>query len=207
MLLVYHEGEWKQFHELKSIPELGDSPNRIDATSLESETREYIAGLSDQGDFAFTLNAMPVNATESNVALVRSLSRTTVYPFKWKSPRLGIEMTWNAEFSYRFGAGVVDSVRDLIIALIPHSKPVESVIQSTYTLQYNANGGTGSVPQSQTGVANGTAVTVAQHGALTKTGASFGYWNTKADGTGASYDENDCITMYGDVTLYAIWSE
>lgn len=39
-----------------------------------------------------------------------------------------------------------------------------------------------------------------------KTGYDFKEWNTKADGTGASYEEGDETAFTEDTTLYAIWT-
>lgn len=207
-LLVLVNTEWKQIHELKSVPEIGDSPNKIDATSLESEVKEYINGLADQQDMDFVFNAMPVGSENSNVDLLMSLSRTTIYDFCWKSPRLGIQMVWKAEFTYKYGAGEVDSVRELTVSLIPHSKPVESAITATYSLTYNTNGGSGTAPTSKSGIKNGEIVTVSAKGSMTGPSGktTFGGWNTASDGSGYGYDEGDAIVMYRDVTLYAIWS-
>lgn len=205
MLLVNVNGDWKQIHELKSVPELGETPNRIDATSLESEVREYIGGLADQGDFEFTFNAMPVNAPNSNIALMMGLNRKQTYDFIWRSPRLGVQMLWTAEFNYRFGAGEVDSVRDFIIALVPHSKPVESLISKTYTIKFNSNGGSGSMSDIAN-IPNGTEKDI-PNCTFTNTGKTFVFWNTREDRSGESYDANDKITVYSDVTLYAIWSD
>lgn len=42
---------------------------------------------------------------------------------------------------------------------------------------------------------------------FTKTGYTFKEWNTKADGTGTSYKDEEKITITENITLYAIWEE
>ncbi|MDD6396637.1 MAG: InlB B-repeat-containing protein [Firmicutes bacterium] len=76
-----------------------------------------------------------------------------------------------------------------------------------YKVTYDANGATsGSVPQDNTRYLGGESVTVAEKGSLAKTDCTFKEWNTKANGTGTSYNENDVFNMpSSDVTLYAIW--
>ncbi|MGN0473749.1 MAG: InlB B-repeat-containing protein, partial [Acutalibacteraceae bacterium] len=76
-----------------------------------------------------------------------------------------------------------------------------------YKVKYDANGATsGSVPQDNTQYLGGENVTVAEKGSLAKTDCTFKEWNTKANGTGTGYNENDVFTMpSSDVTLYAIW--
>jgi uncharacterized repeat protein (TIGR02543 family) len=73
-----------------------------------------------------------------------------------------------------------------------------------YSITYYANGASGTVPSAQTVAAN-TIVNAAWQGALTYEGKTFTGWNTKADGTGASYAAGSSLTVTGDVTLYAQW--
>lgn len=76
--------------------------------------------------------------------------------------------------------------------------------QITYTISYNANGGSGA-PSSQTG-ASGSAQTISNT-APTWTGYTFGGWNTSAAGTGTSYLAGASTTMpVGGLTLYAKWT-
>jgi uncharacterized repeat protein (TIGR02543 family) len=72
----------------------------------------------------------------------------------------------------------------------------------TCTLEYHANGGTGTVPDSQT-TDTGAAVTVAGPDGLSYPGKSFTGWAT---GNGKSFAPGDQIKMDFDYTLYAQWS-
>jgi uncharacterized protein YjdB len=76
-------------------------------------------------------------------------------------------------------------------------------------LSYNPNGATsGSCPENIS-VAIGTQIKVsANSGGLMRTGFSFLGWNTKADGSGIPYFENDDITMESSgINLYAQWAK
>lgn len=77
------------------------------------------------------------------------------------------------------------------------------------TVAYDGNGGeSGGVPADENLYeAGGTASVLGNPGALEKTGFSFKGWNTKADGSGTTYDEDDSITVdgMGHITLYAVW--
>ncbi|MCD7947697.1 MAG: S-layer homology domain-containing protein [Oscillospiraceae bacterium] len=78
---------------------------------------------------------------------------------------------------------------------------------TTYSVTYNANGGTGSYRDS--GISSGTSYSVLSG---TDTGISYsGYtlrgWNTSADGTGTSYAVGDTVTIRSSITLYAVWTE
>lgn len=78
-----------------------------------------------------------------------------------------------------------------------------------YTVTYDANGGTGTVPVDQNSpyVIN-SEVTILDKGELTKEDHDFAGWNTLADGTGTSYAAGDKIDqLTGNVILYAQWTE
>ena len=73
---------------------------------------------------------------------------------------------------------------------------------ATYTLKYDANLGSGSMP-SATYYDQDTA-TVANND-FVRIGYSFVSWNTAADKSGTTYVPGASLTMTGDVTLYAQW--
>ena len=83
-----------------------------------------------------------------------------------------------------------------------------------FSVTYNINGGTGTIPEDTTVYKTGDTVTVLAADSLfidDVVDRYFVYWNTRADGSGAVYVPND--TNYdtsftvgaGDVTLYAIY--
>ena len=72
----------------------------------------------------------------------------------------------------------------------------------SYTLTYDSNGGTGA-PSAQTVTKGGTIVIPST--VPTRSGYTFNGWNTKADGSGDSYDKGNSITLNSNVTLYAEW--
>ena len=71
-----------------------------------------------------------------------------------------------------------------------------------YTVTYNANGGTGTMVNSDYtyGVSKELSVNT-----FTKEGYTFKCWNTKVDGTGINYTDKQSITISEDLTLYAQW--
>ncbi len=76
-----------------------------------------------------------------------------------------------------------------------------------YTVKFDANGGSGTM-QSQTYVYDSAATLPAN--TLTRTGYVFAGWNTKADGSGTSYEDKSQIknltaTSGATVNLYAQW--
>jgi uncharacterized repeat protein (TIGR02543 family) len=76
-----------------------------------------------------------------------------------------------------------------------------------YTVTYDGNGGTGTAP-TESDKAAGETFTAADNTFVAPSGKQFKEWNTKADGTGESYQPGETITMPGsDLTLYAIWED
>ena len=76
-----------------------------------------------------------------------------------------------------------------------------------YVVEYNANGGTGSVVDGNSPYASGaTAKAMHADGLTAPASKTFSKWNTKPDGSGDDYDPGDDITVNANVTLYAIWA-
>jgi uncharacterized protein (TIGR02145 family)/uncharacterized repeat protein (TIGR02543 family) len=75
----------------------------------------------------------------------------------------------------------------------------------TYTVTFDVNGGSGTVPSAQT-VNAGSSITLPSQGSLTRTGYTFGGWNANSGGTGTNYDAGSSYTVNGNVMLYAKWS-
>lgn len=71
---------------------------------------------------------------------------------------------------------------------------------------YNGNGdGVSNVPKDDADYEYEDDVTVLGEGSMTRTGYEFIAWDTKADGTGITYEEDDTFDITEDITLYAQW--
>ena len=75
-------------------------------------------------------------------------------------------------------------------------------ISAEYTITFDSNTGTG-VMNSQ--VMSYNVGTMLSSNEFTREGYAFDKWNTKADGTGISYNNSEEVTNLGDLTLYAQW--
>lgn len=80
--------------------------------------------------------------------------------------------------------------------------PLES-----YSLSYNANGGTGTVPaESEHFLTTGSVTVQGNTGPVTKPGFTYAGWNTKADGSGTTYAPGAVVTLNSaNIVLYAQW--
>ena len=75
----------------------------------------------------------------------------------------------------------------------------------TFTVRFNANSGSGTVPGPVT-VKAGKSITLPGGSGLSRDGHVFGGWNTQAAGTGTNYNADDSYAVTGNVTLYAKWN-
>ncbi|MCL2193819.1 MAG: InlB B-repeat-containing protein, partial [Treponema sp.] len=74
---------------------------------------------------------------------------------------------------------------------------------ATFTVTFNANGGTGTVPAQST--AQDSGMTLPGQGNLTRSGHTFGGWNISASGTGENFGAGTTFTPAGNTTLFARW--
>ena len=73
----------------------------------------------------------------------------------------------------------------------------------TYTITYNANGGTGTMA---TQMADASSAITLTANSFTRTGYTFSGWATSASGTVVYADQASINVGTSDVTLYAVWS-
>ena len=76
---------------------------------------------------------------------------------------------------------------------------------TAYTVTYSINGGTGTVPAVQS-VNIGSSVTLAGGNGFTRSGFTFGGWNTSTAGTGTNYSAGAAFTPTANIVLYARWN-
>ena len=75
---------------------------------------------------------------------------------------------------------------------------------TSYTVTFNSNGGSGTV-SSMTANA-GSSITLPGGSGLSRSGYTFGGWNTNSSGTGTNYNAGASFTVNANTTLYAKWN-
>ena len=75
----------------------------------------------------------------------------------------------------------------------------------TYTLTYDANGGTGAVPTDSNKYAKGTYAQVVSGSGLTKEGMTFLGWSTDQNAVSPAYYPGGSVKINDNTTLYAVW--
>ena len=80
----------------------------------------------------------------------------------------------------------------------------DKINPEAFTLDYNANGGEGTMNDTDSPYVKNSQAKVLDN-EFTRSNYRFTGWNTKADGTGDSYKAGDVIKMTANMTLYAQW--
>lgn len=83
------------------------------------------------------------------------------------------------------------------------AKPGNNVVFSKYTVRYHPNGGKGKTIE--VSVDAGTEYTIKDQGYI-RDYYAFDGWNSKSDGLGTNYSNEEAINVINDITLYAKWS-
>lgn len=102
---------------------------------------------------------------------------------------------------YSYGRRII-GMQDFTVKMVGTNLDEEYVDK---TITYKANGGTGSDVEETYAVADQVTLLNENDSQFVKSGYSIAYWNTKADGTGKTYLLDQSITLWKDLTLYAIW--
>lgn len=118
--------------------------------------------------------------------------------FTWTTPKdfIGIE-------------SVIFRVTDNGYPPLSDSQTVYINVQTSFSIIYKGNGSTGGAApvDTHTYVQGAKVVVLGNTGALLNTGNNFAGWNTKADGSGASFSAGDTLTVGpANDTLFAKWT-
>lgn len=104
---------------------------------------------------------------------------------------------------YAFGKEYL-GLLDVSVKLVATNRDKVGLINTNFTITYNANGGSGTVASQS--AKWGDNLDIATSSGLSYSGKTFKEWNTKANGVGGSrYMPNQHKTMWENMTLYAIW--
>ena len=113
----------------------------------------------------------------------------------------GYATSAGGNIAYQTGGSYTPSTTTGSVTLFAKCTP------NTYTVTYNGNGNTDGSTITSTHTYN-VEKTLTKNG-FTKTGYTFAGWNTKADGSGTNYEDEESVTNLvasGNFNLYAIWA-
>ena len=182
------------------------------ATTDNAAVAQYQAGGSYTDDASVTLYAVwkavytvtydanggtgaPASQTKTEGA---ALKLSTTEPTRTGYKFLGWATTDNAAVAqYQAGGSYTDDANVTLYA-------VWSKVTVTYTVTYNANGGSGA-PDAQTKEAGETLILTKD--TPTRSGYAFAGWATSSRSTTVSYQPGASYTKDASITLYAVWSK
>lgn len=171
------------------------STTSTSATSITVKVTMHYYGngvsYNDNGKGTITLNGTSKSFTHS---FTKSTSAQTMGSASFTISKTHASRTLTA--SGKFVTGVS-------IGTLSASKSVSVPAKTSYTVSYNANGGSGA-PSSQTKWYGETLTLSSTQ--PTKSGWTFNGWNTKSDGSGTDYSSGWSYTANSAVTLYAKWT-
>ena len=176
------------------------SGNPISATKNGVTISCTAANIPSGGYVVFNKNAtLTISSTAGNITAIDFTCTTSDYTGNMTDVT-GISTTsWSRTVSC---TGNKTTVRvSSIVVTIAGSAP------TTYTVTYNANGGTGSTTDSNSPYNSGATVTVKPNAFTAPSGKQFDHWNTSSTDNGTSYNPGTTFTISSDITLYAIWKD
>lgn len=160
--------------------------------------------VSDTSNF-FEFYSIDDTETEKNLTINTTVdtgsgwstsNQQEIYSWSDKVPRKSSAQTFTL-------LAYLDNV-DRVGGMMSASKSITIPALPTYTISYNANGGSlGNVPSSQTKT-HGTTLTLSKY-KPTRTGYKFKGWSTSKTATSATYQPQGSFTTNANTTLYAVW--
>ncbi len=140
--------------------------------------------------------------TGSNMPLVNSLQAQTNYTLGWKTT------DYTASDLVRNGtAGLVPTISSTSYSYIVDVVLKAPPNNTTYTITYNSNGGTGTMTDPNSPYAEDATFTVLANTFTPPAGQHFTGWNTQDDGYGTDYAVGGTYSIIGNLTLYAQWAD
>jgi len=153
--------------------------------------------LTDLGDvYSLTLKAINIETATVAVSYLADLAKTT---------RIETLLA-SGGGAAPSGTTTANSARTQPINPTASTSSTTSATPIRYTVTFNANGASGTVPSPQI-VQNGESITIPDVGTMTSSRGTFGGWNTRADGNGTLYAAGSTFVINANTQLFAKWVE
>ena len=193
-----------------TFPGVGTRPFNADEAEAISVAREYGAGIGSGqdgrcGDITITGGDVNAQSLEVGIGSGRGgicgnitipLGPTTLYVERWSYTPV---CCLGAGYGGSCGFIIIGSMVTLNMTGSHYTYAPTDV---TYTIRFDANGGTGSMADLGFHWNTPQALTA---NVFDRTYCAFWGWNTAADGSGRSFADGEVINNIGDTTLYAQW--
>jgi len=165
------------------------------------------------GTYFYTVTFDANGGTGAPDPIIAYYGETIEIPYT--EPRMSghVFVSWIDQYSYEYYS-LGDSITvygDVLFSALWYETNIdiddpidEPIIPETYTVSYNANGGSGA-PSSQTKT-YGVALTLSSV-KPTRSGYTFLGWATSSTATSATYSAGGSYTANASATLYAVWQK
>ena len=184
---------------------------KVDTTAPSTPT--YTSRYSD-GSGSYTSGTKADRTVETTISATDGGSGIEVIYSNSNSGLLGKSSltqngsTWSGKVTWHFTGGKNDNyqfrARDVAGNLSGWSSTFNIKYVKTYTVSYNANGGTGAPSKQQK--KEGVALTLSTT-KPTRSGYTFLGWATSSSASAARYGPGGLYTTNSDTTLYAVWQQ
>lgn len=168
-----------------------------------SSNREF------KGTITLSNTSIPASATITAIKITGKSNGTYTISAKVGENSFGSAITFNSSTNSEksINGSIVGNSIVLTVSTSTASKylgiskiVVSYTAATSYTVTYNANGGSGTMSNS-----TGSSITLKECTFTAPSGKEFDEWNTAANGSGASYQAGDIVNE--SLNLYAIWKE
>lgn len=124
--------DYTKLLDIKSFPDLGGEPERIDVTTLSDKIRKYTPGVQDLSSFQFTANYIPgdyqkvkaLEGTQTEYAIW--IGATTSNDVDTPTGENG-KWAWTGDVSVFKAGGDVNAAQDMTITMYPSTDFVFSL--------------------------------------------------------------------------------
>lgn len=141
--------------------------------------------------------------TDNNAYLVNP--GVTVNVTKTFTPPSSIAPNGVIYFGWQYTSQGTSSSNAQLLTIDNISITPKAPVASTYTVTYDANGGSNPPTDPNSPYAANSTVTVLGQGSMTRTGYKFVGWTTDAANTGTVYQAGDNYTISANTVFYAKW--
>ncbi len=178
-------------------------------------TIRYYGGTTRQSNTT-NLNITASNCTVSSSSIASGGSATVKHTYTGTSYSIVLKLSNSATYDYYMSVSYEPTINTYTklfttssdsfrYSWSPTSNASVSIyVKQRYTISYNANGGSGTLP-STTYKIHGTSITLGTN-SLTKTSYTANGWNTNTTGTGTHYSSGGSHSVNASDTLYADWT-
>lgn len=180
-----------------------------EVTFVESPERANDGSLSSINDIdTFTTPQLQIKFHFINITDYQRFKRATSareFPVTYYDKQFGSQVT---RMMYMKPESLTDifNVETTMIGVLEYTVDFVGTNNdvATVSISYSTNGGSGTLPDSQT-TTWGKQVVIGSASGISYSGHTFKCWNTRSNGTGWNYYPNQSVSIYESMTLYAIW--